>query len=138
MPKDKKTNLINHHTKWEQESARIRKVQISLDFSDSADILLRILAAREHKAPSSLIREILGMPVSPPKRARIGVSFNDDELKELAQRYDIDPQNRAEIRRKVTEEVSKVVAMTQESDDLTIDHTQQTCLLYTSPSPRDA
>lgn len=121
MPKDKKNNLVNRHAKWEQESARIRKVQISLDFSDSTDLLLRTLAAREHKAPSSLIREILGMPVSPPKRARIGVSFNDEELNALGERYDIDPQNRAEIRRKVTEEVSSVVSLTQDNTGSRID-----------------
>lgn len=101
--------LANTHVKWEAESAKIRKVQISLDFPDAADILLRTLAAREHKAPSSMIREIVGMSSSPPKRARIGVSFNDQELHDLGQRYDIDPNDKAEIRRRLTEEVTSVL-----------------------------
>ena len=50
------------------------------------------------------------MPSSPPKRARIGVSFNDDELEELGRRYGIDPQDKAEIRRKLTEEVTRVIS----------------------------
>lgn len=98
------------HEKWQIESDKIRKVQISLDFPDAADILLRTLAAREHKAPSSMIREILGMPSSPPKRARIGVSFNDVELQELGRRYGVDPENKAEIRRRMTEEVTRLLA----------------------------
>lgn len=106
--------MATAHEKWEKESEKIRKVQISLDFPDAADIMLRTLAAREHKAPSSMIREILGMPSSPPKRARIGVSFNDDELRQLGKRYHIDPSNRAEIRRRVTEEVTSVLSQTDE------------------------
>jgi len=111
---DANKGIASKHKKWEDESAKIRKVQISLDFPDAADILLRTLAAREHKAPSSMIREILGMPSSPPKRARIGVSFNDDELNELGQRYDIDPGDRAEIRRRMTEEVTQVLSNAEE------------------------
>lgn len=105
-----KKDLADTHDKWKSESAKIRKVQISLDFPDAADILLRTLAAREHKAPSSMIREIVGMPSSPPKRARIGVSFNDDELKELGERYNIDSGDKAEIRRRLTEEVTRVLS----------------------------
>lgn len=118
MPKGKKSDLIDSHAKWTQESAKIRKVQISLDFPDSTDIFLRTLAARQHKAPSSLVREILGLPSSPPKRARIGVSFNDNELKALGERYGIDPLDRAEIRRQVTEEVKGILPSTEESAEL--------------------
>jgi len=113
MPDKTKNDLAQTHKKWEAESAKIRKVQISLDFPDAADILLRTLAAREHKAPSSMIREIVGMPSSPPKRARIGVSFNDEELQELGQRYDIDPTDKAEIRRRLTDEVTSVLTSAQ-------------------------
>ncbi len=105
--------LADKNPKWERESAQIRKVQISLDFPDAADILLRTLAAREHKAPSSMIREIVGMPSSPPKRARIGVSFNEQELLELGERYGIDPSDKAEIRRKLTDEVTRVLSSTE-------------------------
>lgn len=114
MSQDKKKSMATAHEKWEKESEQIRKVQISLDFPDAADIMLRTLAAREHKAPSSMIREILGMPSSPPKRARIGVSFNDEELRQLGKRYRIDPGNRAEIRRRLTEEVTSVLSQTEE------------------------
>ncbi len=113
MPKknDKSnSNLTSQNAKWQRESAKIRSVQISLDFPDAADVLLRTLAAREHKAPSSMIREIVGMPSSPPKRARIGVSFNDHELEELGKRYQIDPSDKAEIRRRLTEEVTSVLS----------------------------
>ena len=108
--KNVKKDLADSHQKWQSESAKIRKVQISLDFPDAADILLRTLAAREHKAPSAMIREIVGMPSSPPKRARIGVSFNDEELKKLGQRYSIDPEDKAEIRRRLTDEVTRVLS----------------------------
>lgn len=113
MTKEINRDLSVKHQKWEQESAKIRKVQISLDFPDAADILLRTLAAREHKAPSSMIREILGMPSSPPKRARIGVSFNDEELQQLGLRYDVAPTDKAEIRRRLTEEVTSVLSTAQ-------------------------
>ena len=112
--KQNKKSLSTKNQKWEEESAKIRKVQISLDFPDTADVLLRTLAAREHKAPSSMIREIVGMPSSPPKRARIGVSFNDDELEELGRRYGIDPQDKAEIRRRLTDEVTRVISDAQD------------------------
>jgi len=111
-----KRGFANAPKKWQDEADKIRKVQISLDFPDTADILLRVLAARKHKAPSSMIREILGMPSNPPKRARIGVSFNDDELIELGRRYGVEPDNKAEIRRKMTEEVTQVLSNTQGLD----------------------
>ncbi|GAA6138261.1 hypothetical protein NBRC116583_20080 [Arenicella sp. 4NH20-0111] len=117
MANESSKDLSAKHQKWEQESAKIRKVQISLDFPDAADILLRTLAAREHKAPSSMIREILGMPSSPPKRARIGVSFNDEELEQLGRRYDVDPNDKAEIRRQLTQEVTSVLSTAQTLDD---------------------
>ena len=63
-----------------------------------------------------MIREIVGMPSSPPKRARIGVSFNDDELEELGRRYGIDPQDKAEIRRRLTEEVTRVISDAQDME----------------------
>lgn len=114
--KQKKNNLAAKNQKWQEESAKIRKVQISLDFPDAADVLLRTLAAREHKAPSSMIREIVGMSSSPPKRARIGVSFNDQELAKLGQRYGIDPNDKAEIRRQLTEEVTRVLSDAQDME----------------------
>ncbi len=112
-----KPALAEKHGKWQRESDAIRKVQISLDFPDAADILLRTLAAREHKAPSAMIREIVGMPSSPPKRARIGVSFNQAELQKLGERYDVDPHDKALIRRKLTEEVSAVLSNADTQDD---------------------
>ena len=114
MPSDKNKKLLN--PKWEQESDKIRKVQISLDFPETEDVLIRTLAAREHQAPSALVREILGLETSPPKRARIGVSFNDKELEALAERYGVQASNKAEIRRKVTEEVTAVLSSAGESD----------------------
>ena len=114
--RDKNNSFAEKHQKWERESAKIRKVQISLDFPDAADVLLRTLAAREHKAPSSMIREIVGMPSSPPKSARIGVSFNDDEPKQLGIRYGIDPQNKAEIRRRLTNEVTQVLSTAEDPE----------------------
>jgi len=111
MPDKNKTQLLHRKAKWKEESAKLRKVQISLDFPESEDVLLRTLAAHEHQAPSSLVREILGMETSPPKRARIGVSFNDAELEVLALRYGVDALDRAEIRRKVTDEVTKVLSL---------------------------
>jgi len=56
-----------------------------------------------------MVREIIGMPSGSQKRARIGVSFNDEELEMLGKRYDIDPQDKANIRRKLTEEVVAVL-----------------------------
>ncbi len=103
-------SLATAHDKWQRESEAIRKVQISLDFPDAADVLLRTLAAREHKAPSAMIREIIGMPSSPPKRARIGVSFNEAELLELGERYGVNPNDKAEIRRQLTAEVTSVLS----------------------------
>ncbi len=84
-----------------------------MDFPEVADTLLRTLAAHEHKAPSAMVREILGMPSSPPKRARIGVSFNDHELVELGIRYGVDPTDKAEIRRKLTQEVTAVLSTSE-------------------------
>lgn len=113
-----KVKSSSNHTsslasKLDQEVNDLRKVQISLDFPEVADTLLRTLAAHEHKAPSAMIREILGMPSSPPKRARIGVSFNDHELAELGVRYGVDPTNKAEIRRKLTQEVTAVLSTSE-------------------------
>lgn len=119
MAKDRERQVISKNPKWVKESEKIRTVQLAFDFGRDVDTALRLIAARRHVSPSAIIRERLGLPIAAPSRKRISVSVNENELAELGNRYKIDPKDRAQIKKRI----SDLITAELESDD-DINHVQ--------------
>jgi len=93
--------------KWKNEKSVLRKLQMHFTFQQ--DILRKIRhdAADASIVPSDIVRKIIGLPYVKVQRPRVGLSFNQDELAQLAEHYGLDAMDEAEIKRKVLEEVNK-------------------------------
>jgi len=91
--------------KWEQESKALDKIQAHFDLTEKTDAALRHRAIDEVITPSNLIRKIVGLEYSVINRSRVSVQFNDSDQQLLSARYNVDPDNTTEIKRRLKEEV---------------------------------
>ncbi len=97
----------NANNKWTKEKRVLKKLQMHFTFQQ--DILRKIRhdAADASIVPSDVIRRIIGLPYVKVQRPRIGLSFNKEELKQLAAHYHLDEVDEAAIKRHVIEEVNR-------------------------------
>lgn len=93
--------------KWVNEKAALRKVQIHFVFQQEIVAQIRHDAADENINPSDIVRKIVGLPYKKIQRARIGLSFNSQELEYLAKRYELDRIDEKEIKQRVMEETNQ-------------------------------
>ena len=100
MVKEVKKNSV-----WTKQENILKKIQLSFKFIPEVDQLLRIEAAKRGINPSDLIREILGIEYAKGKRPRMGVSFSINELDQLAIELGIEPGDKSELVRRVTETI---------------------------------
>ncbi len=106
MTQNNDKDLISKNRKWVKESEKIRTTQLAFDFQSDIDTAVRLAAARRHVPPSAIVREKLGLSTAKPSRMRISVSLNEDELTDLGQRYGIDPSDKAQIKKRISQEIS--------------------------------
>ncbi len=97
---------IKHNVKWSDEKCALKKIQMHFIFKAQLNKQIRYDAADENLNPSDMIRKITGLPYQRIQRPRIGLSFNQEELNSLAQRYDMDNADEKGIKQRVREEVS--------------------------------
>ncbi|MBQ0718982.1 MAG: hypothetical protein KBT88_11470 [Gammaproteobacteria bacterium] len=95
---------IEHNPKWADEKRALKKVQMHFVFKEQLNKRIRHDAADENLNPSDIIRKVVGLSYQRIQRPRIGLSFNGDDLRFLAQRYGVDDEKN--IRRRVLEEVT--------------------------------
>ena len=119
MPKDQKTDPIKSNPKWAAESEKIKSIQLAFDFDLAIDTAVRLAAARKHMPPSAIVRETLGLAVNAPSRSRISVSLSNDDLSQLAKRYNLESNDRAQIKSCIDKEISDTFA-----DEDNIEHIQ--------------
>lgn len=91
--------------KWNEQKAALKKIQITFELMQSVDREIRIEAATAGESPSNIIRKVLGLEANPPIRPRLGVSLSQDEIENLAKKYDVDPSDRKHLVRRATEAV---------------------------------
>ncbi len=92
--------------KWDKEKDALKKVQIHFAFQQDIIASIRHNAADDNINPSDIIRKIVGLPYTKIQRARIGLSFNREDLEYLAKRYGLEDINERELRRRVMEEIN--------------------------------
>jgi len=95
------------NSKWIKEKSVLKKLQMHFTFQQ--DILRKIRhdAADASIVPSDIVRKIIGLPYVKVQRPRVGLSFNKDELAQLAQQYGLDVSDEAGIKRQVIQEVNQ-------------------------------
>jgi len=93
--------------KWSKEKSVLRKLQMHFTFQQDVLRKIRYEAADASIVPSDIVRKIIGLPYVKVQRPRIGLSFNQEELAQLAKHYGLEMADEAEIKRKVLEEVNQ-------------------------------
>lgn len=96
--------MINN--KWNKERATLKKIQIHFEFQQEVMRQIRIDAAEARLNPSDIVRRILELSYSKVQRPRLGLSFSQEELELLAQRYDLSEIDEKLIKQKVMAEVN--------------------------------
>ncbi len=93
--------------KWAQSAKAAKAVQVAFDMDEKVQYCIRKKALDEGISPSDQIRHILELPVTrKPKRPRLTVSLSPEDYQQLAIRYDLDPEQQLEIKRRVMEELA--------------------------------
>lgn len=84
----------------------MRAVQVAFYVDEKVQNKIRRDACIKGISPSDLIRTITQLPVSaPPKRPRLTASLNREDYQLLAERYNLDPDDTHEIKRRVMQEL---------------------------------
>jgi len=91
---------------WSSEKAVLKKIQVHFSFQQNTLTSIRYDAADNNINPSDIVRKIVGLPYKKIQRARIGLTFNDSDLKYLAEHYALEQSDEKEIKRRVMEEVN--------------------------------
>ncbi len=94
------------NNKWSKEKSILRKLQMHFTFQQDTLRKIRYDAADASIVPSDIVRKIIGLPYVKVQRPRIGLSFNQAELAQLAKHYELDMADETAIKCKVLEEVN--------------------------------
>jgi len=99
--------MTTKKNKWSNEHEALKKIQIHFEFQRDIMRIIRHEAADTDLNPSDIIRQRLDLQYSKIQRPRLGLSFNQEELKTLANRYKLDSINDSEIKRCVLDEMNE-------------------------------
>lgn len=96
--------------KWQSSVKAIKAVQVAFDMDEKIQLSIRKRALEAGLSPSDQIRDILGLPVNTkPKRPRLTVSLAPDDYKVLAKKYQLQPDQQLEIKRKLMDDLIEFV-----------------------------
>jgi hypothetical protein len=96
--------------KWQSSIKAVKAVQVAFDMDEKIQLAIRTQALEAGLSPSDQIRDILGLPTNKrPKRPRLTVSLAPDDYDILALKYDLDPEQQLEIKRKLMDDLVKHV-----------------------------
>ena len=94
------------HQKWQSSVKAAKATQVAFDMDEKVQLALRKEALDAGFSPSDQIRKILGLHTSKrPKRPRLTVSLSQDDYVELAQKYDLSPDQQLDIKKRLMEEL---------------------------------
>ncbi len=96
--------------KWQSSIKAVKAVQVAFDMDEKIQLAIRTEALQAGLSPSDQIRDILGLPTNKrPKRPRLTVSLAPADYEVLALKYDLDPEQQLEIKRKLMDDLVKHV-----------------------------
>ncbi len=96
---------------WQSSVKALKAVQVAFDMDERVQKEIRKAAVEANLSPSEQIRLILGLPINKkPKRPRLTVSLNHNDYQLLGAKYNIDPQQQLEIKRKLMDDLVQFAA----------------------------
>ncbi len=91
---------------WSKEEHAVQAVQLAFDLSNDIQRAFRVSAALQDMSTADMVRKVLQLPYRRARaRPRLTVTLKDEDFELLAQKYRLDPQDRAAIRHRVAEEL---------------------------------
>jgi hypothetical protein len=100
--------------KWQSSIKAVKAVQVAFDMDEKIQLAIRKEALEAGFSPSEQIRSILGLPMNKkPKRPRLTVSLAPEDYQLLAQKYDLEPEQQLEIKRKLMDDLLNHVVNTE-------------------------
>ena len=92
--------------KWQSSVKAAKATQVAFDMDEKIQLDIRKEALEAGLSPSDKIRDILGLPVNKrPKRPRLTVSLSTDDYVALAEKYQLDPEQQLEIKKKLMDDL---------------------------------
>lgn len=96
--------------KWQSSLNAVKAVQVAFDMDEKIQISIRKEALDAGLSPSDQIRSILGLPINKrPKRPRLTVSLAPSDYEVLAEKYDLEPEQQLEIKKRLMDDLVKHV-----------------------------
>ncbi len=90
---------------WTRSDKNIRAVQVIFELGLEQSRTLRIKAIEQDLSPSDYIRHIVGLPRKRPIRPRLSISLSAEDYQILAERYQLMPDKKEQIRERIKEEL---------------------------------
>ena len=92
--------------KWQSNIKAMKAVQVAFDMDEKIQLAIRKEALEAGLSPSDQIRDILGLPTNKrPKRPRLTVSLSPADYQVLAEKYQLEPDQQLEIKRKLMDDL---------------------------------
>ena len=92
--------------KWQSSLKAAKATQVAFDMDEKIQLAIRREALEAAISPSDQIRTILGLETNKrPKRPRLTVSLSEEDYIELADKYQLQPEQQLEIKKKLMEEL---------------------------------
>ena len=96
--------VISKKPVWPKQEDTLRATQLAFDLSSEAQKSIKKQAIDAELTPSDMIRRILDLQVKSKKtRQRLSFNLSDDELKQLANRFNVNPNDKRTVKQKVAE-----------------------------------
>ena len=90
--------------KWLRQEQAVRATQMAFDLSSEVQKSIKKQAIDQELTPSDMIRKILGLDVKSKKtRQRLSFNLNDDEIAQLASRFEVAVDDKRAVKQQVSE-----------------------------------
>ncbi len=90
--------------KWLRQEQAVRATQMAFDLSSEVQKSIKKQAIDQELTPSDMIRKILGLDVKSKKtRQRLSFNLNDDEIAQLASRFEVAVDDKRAVKQQVAE-----------------------------------
>jgi len=92
--------------KWQSSIKAVKAVQVAFDMDEKIQLSIRKQALEAGLSPSDQIRNILGLPTNKrPKRPRLTVSLGPADYDVLAKKYQLEPEQQLEIKKRLMDDL---------------------------------
>jgi hypothetical protein len=92
--------------RWSESDQAIRATQVAFDVENEIIGTIKTKACEKGVTPSDMIRLILGLEVTAKRvRPRLTMSLKENDYRELAKKYGLEPSERLAIKARIIEEI---------------------------------